>query len=117
VWRYLLTSASRSASIRAYGAQEVFHAELRKRIDKWMRVALTSYNINRWISIRIDSLGAVFAGVVATYITYSGHIGSGSAGFTLNVVLSFTGLILLWVRFYNLLEIEGKPLSYCWDFY
>lgn len=89
----------------------MFSAELRKRIDKWARTAFTYYNINRWISIRIDSLGALFAGVVATYVTYSDQIDPGSAGFTLNVVLSFTGLILIWVRYYNLLEIEGGHFS------
>ena len=90
----------------------MFHAELRKRINKYTRTSLTFYNINRWISIRIDGLGAIFAGVVATYITYGGQLDAGSAGFTLNLVLTFTGYILAWVRLYNILEIEGTHLSF-----
>ena len=56
-------------------------------------------------------MGAVFSGVIATYITYGGQVDAGSAGFTLNVVLSFTTMILLWVRFYNLAEVEGVSHS------
>jgi hypothetical protein len=54
----------------------------------------------------------MFAGVIATYITYSGRVDAGSAGFTLNLMLTFTGLVLAWVRLYNALEIHGTSLSY-----
>ena len=105
------------ASIRAYGAQETFHSELRKRINNWSRTSLTSYSINRWVALRMDILGACFSGVVSAYITYSGSVTAGTAGFTLNLVLSFSSLILAWVRIYNLLEVEGMCQSDVTDWY
>lgn len=104
-------SSFRIASIRAYGAQELFDVEIRKRINKYTRTGLTFYHINRWISVRIDILGAIFSGIVSTYLVYGDHLEAGYAGFTLNIVLSFTRQILVWVRIYNMLEIEGKPTS------
>lgn len=98
------------ASIRAYGAQEKFDIEIRKRINKYTRTSLTFYHINRWVSIRIDMLGAVFSGIISTYLVYGGHLEAGYAGFTLSIVLSFTSQLLTWVRLYNILEIEGVKL-------
>ena len=69
------------------------------------------HRINRWISIRIDLLGSIFSGVVSAYLVYGGHLEAGYAGFTLNVVLAFTRQILMWIRNYNLLGIEGGRLN------
>lgn len=66
------------------------------------------YHVNRWVSVRIDLLGAVFNGIVSSYVVYSGNLKAGFAGFTLNLVLAFTRQILVWVRIYNMLEIEGE---------
>ncbi|KAI5122638.1 hypothetical protein M0805_008723 [Coniferiporia weirii] len=95
-------------SIRAYGAQNLFRSVLEERIDVYTRASYTFYDINRWVSIRVDTLGAVFAGVVSAYLVYGGRIGAGFAGFTLSMVLSFTRNILYWVRIYNLLEIQAN---------
>lgn len=96
-----------SASIRAYNAQNIFRSELKKHIDTLARTSYCFYDINRWVSIRVDSLGAIFSGAVAAYIVYSGRVQAGYAGFTLSVVLSFSRQILVWVRFYNLVEVQG----------
>ena len=95
------------ASIRAYGAQELFDMDMRKRINKYTRTALTFYHVNRWISVRMDVLGAVFSGIITTYLVYGGRLEAGYAGFTLSIVLSFTRQVLVWIRVYNMLEIEG----------
>ncbi|KAI5122640.1 hypothetical protein M0805_008724 [Coniferiporia weirii] len=103
-------------SIRAYGAQNLFRSVLEERIDVYARTSYTFYDINRWVSIRVDSLGAIFAGVVSAYLVYGGRIGAGTAGFTLSVVLSFTRIILFWVRIYNLLEIQANSLERMLEF-
>lgn len=88
----------------------MFDVELCKRIDKYTKVTLTYYNINRWVAVRIDLLGAAFSGIVSCYVVYSGHLRAGFAGFALNLVLAFTRQILVWVRTYNMVEIEGENL-------
>lgn len=95
------------ASIRAYGAQEMFDAELRMRINKAIRASLTFYHINRWVSVRMDLLGVFFSGIISAYMVYGGRLEAGFAGFTINTAMSFTGTILTLVRFYNIVEIEG----------
>ncbi|KAI5122631.1 hypothetical protein M0805_008718 [Coniferiporia weirii] len=103
-------------SIRAYGAQNLFYSVLQERIDVHQRASLTFADINRWIAIRLDSLGAVFAGVVSTYLVYGGKVEAGTAGFTLSMVLLFTRLILYWVRLYNMLEIYANSLERMLEF-
>ena len=58
----------------------------------------------------MDTLGAIFAGVVAAYLAYVSKLPAGYAGFTLSIVLSFSRSILFWVRIYNLAEIQGIAL-------
>lgn len=78
-------------SIRAYGVEEAFRMENRKRIDLYSRPARTYWNLNRsvlrpssfrggtqtanqctrrWICVRIEALGAIFAGGLAAYLVY-----------------------------------------------
>lgn len=57
-------------SIRAYGAEQAFRAEAYKRIDQYSRAGRTFYNLNRWISTRIDALGGLFAAGLGAYLVY-----------------------------------------------
>ena len=92
--------------IRAYGAQDYFRRELGKRLDDYSRAGRTYYDLNRWISVRIDGLGSLFAGVVASYLVYGYRAPASEIGFTMSVTLTFCRQILMWVRFYNILEFE-----------
>lgn len=101
------------ASIRAYGAQGLFRDRLTKRVDVYIRCSFTFYDINRWISVRADSLGGIFAGAVSAYLVYGRSVTAGTAGFALSMVLTFSRYILYWVRIYNLLEINGMCRLNC----
>ncbi|TDL20538.1 P-loop containing nucleoside triphosphate hydrolase protein [Rickenella mellea] len=98
-------------SIRAYGAESRFRAILRNRIDPYIRASWTFYNINRWIGIRADTLGAMFSTVVTAYLVYGTNTRAGSVGLTLTIVTAFAGEILWWVRVYNFVEIEANSLE------
>lgn len=75
-----------SASIRAYDAEETFKKETAKRIDRYVRAARSFYNLNRWISVRIDALSALFSGGLAFYLVYGGTTRDPSViGFVLNM--------------------------------
>lgn len=52
-------------SIRAYGVEKAFKDESLKRVDKYTRPARAFYNLNRWIGVRIDILGGLFAAGLA----------------------------------------------------
>ena len=67
-----------------------------------------SYNLNRWIGVRIDVLGATFTTALASYLVYGPSVGAGNTGFSLNMVVEFCTMILWWVRYVNEFEVQGN---------
>lgn len=97
-----------TASIRAYGAENAFKQESLKRIDFYSRVARVSYNLNCWLAVRIDVLGALFTSSLAAYLVYGSSANPQSVGFSLNMASDFCILILWVVRIYNDLEVQAN---------
>ncbi|KAI4523406.1 P-loop containing nucleoside triphosphate hydrolase protein, partial [Schizophyllum commune] len=94
-------------SIRACGAQATMIATSIQRINQYTRVARISFDLQRWITIRMDGLGAVFSTLLAIYLVYfanTSDIGASSTGFSLNMAVGFSGMILFWVRMMNIVE-------------
>ena len=79
-----------------------------KKNDHYIKVSRTSYNLNRWIGIRIDALGALFATALASYLLIRRSISAANIGFSLNMALEFCSLILWLVRNYNELEVQSN---------
>ncbi|KAI0758154.1 multidrug resistance-associated ABC transporter [Fomes fomentarius] len=98
-------------SIRAYGAQDQFRQESYRRIDRYVRAARTFYNLNRWVSIRIDALGALFASCLAAYLVYGSSARAAHTGFSLNMAVGFSSMILWWIRIANEAEVNGNSLE------
>ncbi|TBU53541.1 hypothetical protein BD310DRAFT_937787 [Dichomitus squalens] len=98
-------------SIRAYGAQEYFRQESYRRIDKYVRAARTFYNLNRWVSIRIEALGSLFASCLAAYLVYGAKTRAANIGFSLNMAVGFSSMILWWIRVLNEFEVNGNSLE------
>ncbi|KAF9029722.1 hypothetical protein BDZ89DRAFT_1065204 [Hymenopellis radicata] len=99
------------ASIRAYGVQAAFIDESLKRINTFSRASRTYYNLNRWICIRIDAFGGLFAAALATYLVYFQDQAAVTTGFSLNMAIGFSGLILWWVRNLNEFEVQANSLE------
>ena len=97
-----------TVSIRAYNVQQPFRDESMKRIDHYLKVARTSYNFNRWISIRIDALGATFTTAIASYLLIRKSLNAANMGFSLNMALDFCSMILWLVRVYNDFEVQAN---------
>ena len=74
-----------AASLRAYGAQEAFIEESMNRINRYTRASRSFYNLNRWVCIRIDAMGGLFASGLAAYLLYSQSHGAANTGFSLNM--------------------------------
>lgn len=107
-----------TVSIRAYGAQDPFKNESLNRINHYTRVARTSYNLNRWIGVRMDFLGALFTSGLALYLLYGPSIGASNTGFSLTMASDLTMFILYVVRLANEFEVNSnrycKPTIYAW---
>ncbi|KAH7873203.1 P-loop containing nucleoside triphosphate hydrolase protein, partial [Lentinula edodes] len=96
-------------SIRAFGAEDMFLKESRMRIDAWLRPGLPSFNVNRWIGIRVDALAGIFTAALGAYLVY-GDNGTSAAntGFSMTMAVGFTSLTLIWIRIYNATELEAN---------
>lgn len=102
------TCIFKQVSIRAYRAQQAFRQESLKRIDHYTRIARTSWNLNRWIGIRIELLGAMFVALLAFYQIYVQTPNAAKTGFSLNVAVGFCGTIFFLIRIYNIFEVESN---------
>ncbi|KAH8997805.1 P-loop containing nucleoside triphosphate hydrolase protein [Lactarius hatsudake] len=89
-------------SIRAYGAQLAFREESYRRIDKW-------------INLRTDFLGGLFAASLAAYLIYLPNERSlpSDTGFSLTMAIGFSSLILWWVRNLNNFEVTSEDSLSC----
>lgn len=99
-------------SIRAYGVQERFKSTSMQRLDGYIRPVRNMYNLNRWISVRVQNLGALLTASLAAYLVYvQGARSSSATGFSLNMAVGLSELILSWVRIANELEVESNSLE------
>ncbi|KAJ3558885.1 hypothetical protein NM688_g664 [Phlebia brevispora] len=99
-------------SIRAYNAQQAFRMETWRRLDHYVRIARTFYNLNRWIGIRISALTTLYTGALACYLVYGGsNYSASTVGFVMIMASAFSGKILFWVRVYNDFEIQANSLE------
>ncbi|KAF8994369.1 hypothetical protein BDZ89DRAFT_1123364 [Hymenopellis radicata] len=53
----------------------------------------------------------IFAAALATYLVYFKDQEAGSTGFSLNLAIGFSGLIMWWVRTLNMFEVQGNSLE------
>ena len=95
-------------SVRAYGAQKSLEMESLRRIDHYSRTARVSWDLNRWISVRMEGLGAIFTSALAAYLVYGKPIGAGNTGLLLTMADSFSFFIFWIIKIYNELEVESN---------
>ncbi|KAL0950659.1 hypothetical protein HGRIS_007445 [Hohenbuehelia grisea] len=98
-------------SIRAYGAQDSSRKEAQIRIDRYTRTMRPFYNLNRWVAVRTDFLGSLFVAGLAIYLLYGGRLSSANTGFTLNMAVGFSSVIMFLVRVMNEFELQGNSLE------
>jgi len=101
--------------IRARGDMpKIFCNHLAKRFRPLSRTQEATFNLNRWVSVRIDFITAmvsVCAGIIA--VTRAKVLGAGLVGFSLTNVAGLSSAILMLVRYMNDLEIEFQGVSTC----
>ncbi|KAK0201656.1 P-loop containing nucleoside triphosphate hydrolase protein [Desarmillaria ectypa] len=100
-------------SIRAYDAEEIYFQESMRRIDAYIRSTTIFYDLHRWIAIRTDALAGMFTSSLAIYLVYGGgsSLSAANTGFSLATAVSFSSLILVWVRIFNAVELYGNSLE------
>jgi hypothetical protein len=83
-------------------------AESMKRINHYTKIARNSNTLNRWISVRMDLLGAIFTSSLAAYLLHNRALSAANTGFSLAMAIEFTHDILWVVYCYNAFEIDSN---------
>ena len=104
-------------SIRAYGAVPVFKKESMNRIDNYVKLSRLNNDLNRWVGVRVDALGAIFTASLAAYLTYASNLSAANIGFSLNRAVEFTLIILYVVRAFNNFQVECNRFVYYFPAY
>jgi ABC-type multidrug transport system fused ATPase/permease subunit len=116
LFSHFSAAVSGIVSIRAYGAQKKLMREAQIRADKYTRAATAFYNLNRWVTVRIDMLGGLFAASLAGFLVYGPRLDASTSGFALSQAISFSGMIIWWVRIVNELEVQGNSVERVEDY-
>ncbi|KAH9894788.1 multidrug resistance-associated ABC transporter [Cubamyces lactineus] len=98
-------------SIRAYGAQDMFKKESYLRLDRYNRAALIYNGLNRWVTVRVDSMGNVLSVALAAYIIYVARLSASDAGFAMAMAGGFSINVLFWVRTVNHLQVCANSIE------
>ncbi|KAJ1773796.1 Transporter of the ATP-binding cassette (ABC) [Coemansia sp. RSA 1813] len=95
------------STIRAYGQEARFQKTNYRKVDENIRSFIYMWGANRWLSIRVDLVGALvsfMAGLLA--LTATRRMDAGLAGLSLTYALNFTEHVLWVVRFYSVNEMN-----------
>ncbi|KAI9094069.1 ABC transporter type 1, transmembrane domain-containing protein [Phlyctochytrium arcticum] len=104
-----------ASTIRAYGAENRFLQENHARVDTCHRAFIHLWISNRWLSVRIDFIGALVAFTSAMAILATLHWGqgldAGAAGLSLSYALTFTEALLWCVRLHAATEMAMNSVE------
>ncbi|TFK86638.1 P-loop containing nucleoside triphosphate hydrolase protein [Polyporus arcularius HHB13444] len=107
----LNTTLAGLVSVRAYGVQERFRKQMFERIDRWTRASNTFFNLNRWMTVRVDSMASLFTVSLAIYLTYFAKLDASNIGFSLSMAIAASTKVFEWVRTFNALDLAGVNLE------
>ncbi|KAI0711031.1 P-loop containing nucleoside triphosphate hydrolase protein [Cerioporus squamosus] len=108
---HLSATLSGLVTIRAYGAQERFIWESYLKLNNYTRATRTYYNLNRWISLRLEMASAIAAASLAVYLVYGPGVNAVTTGFALSQAVGFGDMILWWLRMFNMVEVQCNSLE------
>jgi len=100
-------------TIRSIGnSSTLWKSEIRRLVDQNLTVIYSVKGLDRWLSVRLESLGNVLvliASFASIFLTRSGKLKAGSAGWGLTQALAITGLLTWTVRV--LTDLETQMMS------
>ena len=98
------------ASIRAYGLQDHFITRLRKSIDNMDSAYFLTFSNQRWLSIRLDAVGALMILVLGILVVTSRFdVDPSISGLVLSYILAIVQMLQFTIR--QLAEVENNMNS------
>ncbi|KAG0258846.1 hypothetical protein BG011_003028 [Mortierella polycephala] len=95
------------STIRAFGVESRFMEEVLVKLDNNNAPYYFLWMCNRWLSIRVDFMGALVSFIAGILILLNlEHLDAGWAGLSLGSAMNFMGLIYWLVRIYTEMEMS-----------
>jgi len=94
-------------TIRAYDQPTRFMNEFEKKVDKNTKASYSNKTADRWLAIRLETIGAIISGLaafLATHTAVTGTVSASLAGLSLTYAVGVTGLLSFGTRSYAQLE-------------
>ncbi|EGV63978.1 Transporter of the ATP-binding cassette (ABC) [Yamadazyma tenuis] len=100
------------ATIRAYGVESRFMKQNLSKIDTNNKPFFYIWVANRWLSLRVDSAGALVLFCAGVFVLLSvGKIDAGLAGLSLTYAIAFNESALWIVRLYSNVEMNMNSVE------
>lgn len=110
IYAHFLETLSGVSSVRAYGHTTRFIREFDNRVDVNMHPMMAWVSGNRWLSVRVESIGALVTFLAAIFVIVARHsISASIAGLSVSYSLQVTGFLTAFVRFY--INVENEIVS------
>lgn len=107
IYSYLEETQSGLSTVRAYQLEDVFSAHMFDLISKNQTVFWTSHQINRWLAVRLEAIGAFVTSAVSfTGVLFSSSLGSGTVGLMISQSLSLSSALNWTIRVFVDLESQ-----------
>lgn len=104
-------------TIRAFGKTQEYLNNMYARIDKYTKSSFYQWLFNRWIGVRLQSIGGIFAGVVSAAVILIPNFDPAAAGFALAFSITFSSNIIWTIRRYANTELDmnstERIVEYC----
>ncbi|KAK4690898.1 hypothetical protein P7C71_g5992, partial [Lecanoromycetidae sp. Uapishka_2] len=97
-------------TIRAFDKADAYIERMFDKIDQHSRAFWHLWLFNRWLALRLNILGGVFAFLVAAVIVFSG-IDASLAGFALSFALQYSSAIVWAARNYANVELSMNAIE------
>ena len=97
-------------TIRAFDKTEIYLDRMFEKIDAHARAYWHVILFNRWVALRMEAIGAVFATLVAAFVAYA-DIDASLAGFALSFALQYSATVLWASRSYANVELSMNSVE------
>ncbi|ERF71322.1 hypothetical protein EPUS_03476 [Endocarpon pusillum Z07020] len=99
------------STIRAFDKAEIYVERMYRKIDTYAQAYWHLWLFNRWMGLRLNMVGAVFATVTAALIVSIRGIDASLAGFALSFALEYTVSLVWSLRQYANVELDMNAVE------
>lgn len=105
------------STIRAFDKADIYMERMYRKIDTYAQAYWHRWLFNRWMGLRLNMVGAIFATVTAALIVSIRGIDASLAGFALSFALEYTVALVWSLRQYADVELDmnavERIVEYC----